>query len=132
MKRDDVVFLDVAAVEAFHAKALAVAGGAPGIRDVGLLDAAVYAPLNGYYDSLADIAAVYAHGIAKNHALVDGNKRTALYAALAFLEANGHALTLDRDKWRDIMLGVADGTVSRVQLADHFAAEMGERGDIDD
>lgn len=122
------------AVAELHAEAIEVAGGDPGLRDLGLLEAAVHAPLNAYYATLADIAAVYAHGIAKNHAFVDGNKRTAFYAALTFLEVNGRYLhELPRERWRTIMLGVADGSVSREELAGHFTAAMaGDAGDIDD
>jgi death on curing protein len=46
----------------------------------------VHAPRTGYYASLAELAAAYAHGIAKNHPFLDGNKRTALVVTLVFLE----------------------------------------------
>ena len=71
------------------------------------------------------LAAAYGHGLAKNHAFVDGNKRVAFLAADSFLRVNGFVLTLDPDKWEGIMLGVADGSVSAEALAAHFAEEMG-------
>jgi death on curing protein len=74
--------------------------GAPGTRDRGLLDSAVMAPQSGYYVSLAEMAAVYAHGIAKNHAFVDGNKRTALVSSLAFLRLNGYPLRVNQAEWQ--------------------------------
>lgn len=90
------------------------------------------APRSGYYGTLAELAAVYAFGIAKNHAFVDGNKRAALYAALLSLESNGYALTLEREEWRVIMEGVAASDVSRDELAQHFAEEIGDAVDLEE
>ena len=132
MKLGDVVFIEVSDVEEGHAEGLEVGGGSPGVRDAGLLVSAVMAPRSGYYGTLAELAAVYAFGIAKNHAFVDGNKRAALYAALLFLELNGYALTLEREEWRVIMEGVAAGDVSRDELAQHFAEEIGDAVDLEE
>lgn len=89
------------------------------------------APRNGYHTTLAELAAVYVHGLAKNHAFVDGNKRAAVIAALVFLEVNGYPLVLDRAKWRLLIEGVASGTVSRDELASRFAEEMGDAVPLD-
>lgn len=132
MKLGDVVFIEVSDVEEGHAEGLEVGGGSPGVRDAGLLVSAVMAPRSGYYGTLAELAAVYAFGVAKNHAFVDGNKRAALYAALLFLELNGYALTLEREEWRGIMEGVAAGDVTRDELAQHFAEEIGDAVDLED
>ena len=75
--------------------------------------------------SLAELATVYAHGLAKNHAFIDGNKRVALVSAGAFLRFHGVVLRLHVHTWEGIMVGVASGTVSRDELAAHFAREMG-------
>jgi death-on-curing protein len=125
MNLEEVLFLEVRHVELGHAKGLAVGGGTPGVRDAGLLDSAVMAPRSGYYASLAELAAVYLHGIAKNHPFVDGNKRAALFAADLFLAVNGYPLSLAREEWRGIVEGVAAGGVSRDQLAVLLAKEMG-------
>jgi death-on-curing protein len=61
----------------------------PGVRDAGLIDSTVMAPRNAYSDTLAEIAAAYAFGIAKNHGYQNGNKRTAAIALVMFLEMNG-------------------------------------------
>ena len=135
----DVVFLEVESVVDFHDVAIEYGGGAAGIRDAGLLESAVMAPRTGYYATLAELAAVYAHGIAKNHAFVDANKRTALIAAGAFLQVNGYALTLigARSKlhtwasWAGLMEYVASGAASRNELAEAFACEMGEAVEIE-
>lgn len=79
-----------------HDESLAVHGGAPGIRDEGLLDFALARPENltayGKPD-FADLAAAYGVGLAKNHPFVDGNKRAALLAVGLFLLLNGHRLS---------------------------------------
>jgi death on curing protein len=87
MRLDEVLFLEVEDVLEAHAVGIARFGGSTGLRDRGLLESAVMAPRSGYYSSLAELAAVYAHGIAKNHPFVDGNKRAALSAAGMFLNA---------------------------------------------
>ena len=125
MKRADVVFVDVKEVEFAHAAVLAVHGGQDGVRDRGLLESAVNAPRSGYYTSLAELAAVYAHGIAKNHPFLDGNKRTALVVALAFLEMNGHVLSVGF-VWAEHIERLAAGELTRDELVALFAAEMGD------
>lgn len=81
------------AVLAMHARQLTEHGGRQGIRDEGLLDSALNSPISKteYGDpDIANLAAAYSFGIAKNHPFVDGNKRTALVAARAFLRINGY------------------------------------------
>lgn len=76
----------------FHEKLLARFGGSSGVRDRGLLESALARPRHLFsYEqpSLFELAAVYAHGIVKNHPFLDGNKRTGLLAAAVFLEVNG-------------------------------------------
>lgn len=122
--------MSVGHVKVMHAEALDVGGGMDGVRDAGLLDSAVMAPQSGYLTSLAEMTATYAHGIAKNHAFVDGNKRTAVYAMLAFLEVNGITLTLPEAAWEKIMQSVASGATSRDDLGELIAAEIGRREDV--
>jgi len=80
---------------------------------------------SGYYGSLAELAAVYAHGIAKNHPFVDGNKRAALGAAGMFLNAHGFDLQLGMT-WVKNMENVASVELSREDLVTLFAAAMGK------
>lgn len=130
MRRSAVVFLTVEAVVAIHDRQLA-RGGLPGLRDAGLLASAVAAPETGYYYTLAAMAAVYAHGLAKNHAFVDANKRTALASAGAFLAANGEPVVFDKVT-EEFMVAVAAGLASRRLLHEHFAALMDGDVDVDD
>ena len=79
-----------------HDESLAEHGGAPGLRDEGLLDSALARPLNlALYEKpdVASLAASYGVGLAKNHAFVDGNKRAAFLAVGLFLAINGFRLS---------------------------------------
>lgn len=112
-----------------HAESLAEHGGGTGIRDAGLLDSALARPLNlvayGTPD-VADLAACYGVGLAKNHPFVDGNKRAALLATGLFLYFNGYKLRATQADTTLTVLGVAAGDVSEeafaVWLRQHSAA----------
>lgn len=132
MRFEDVLFLEVDDVDDVHAMVLARHGGSAGVRDLGLLESAVMAPRAGYYGTLAELAAALCHGLAKNHPFIDGNKRVAISAAAVFLGVNGYTLgSLDTTRWEAVMVGVAAGTVSRAELAERFAEEMGDAVPID-
>ncbi len=130
MRLDEILFLDVDDVLDAHAVGIARFGGSDGLRDRGLLESAVMAARSGYYGSLGELAAVYAHGIAKNHPFVDGNKRAALSAAGMFLNAHGFDLQLGTP-WVKHMENVASGELSRADLVPIFTAAMGKDISID-
>ena len=95
-------------------------GGAAGLRDEGALRSALERPVNKWhYDKaeLPELAAAYAFGIAKNHAFVDGNKRIAFIAMVAFLRKNGVVFKPDQGQSTAIILAVAAGEVSEGSLA---------------
>jgi len=101
---------------------LAEHGGSDGIRDEGLLDSALAKPLNvfayGENVDLFTLAASYAFGIARNHAFVDGNKRTALVVCLGFLRFNGMTLTATREDRYLTFLGLAAGEITEAQMTE--------------
>jgi death-on-curing protein len=107
-----------------HSRQLAEHGGSDGIRDETLLDSALAKPLNVFaYEedpSLYRLAASYAFGIARNHAFVDGNKRTALVIAEGFLRLNGLKITAQPEDKYLTFLGLAEGSVSEEELAAWF------------
>ena len=70
-------------------------GGMGGLRDRGLLEAAIYRPQNGYYEDLIHEAAALMESLANNHAFLDGNKRISFVLTDAFLRANGSFLAVD-------------------------------------
>lgn len=88
--------VDKAIVLAIHDEQIAEHGGAIGIRDIGLLESALDRPINLYNYEDADfveLAASYGYAIARNHAFVDGNKRTSAVVTELFLYLNGFDLT---------------------------------------
>ncbi|OIQ63829.1 toxin Doc [mine drainage metagenome] len=95
-----------------HDESLAEHGGASGLRDEGLLDSALARPLNlALYEQpdIAELAASYGVGLAKNHAFIDGNKRAAFLAVGLFLALNGYRLSATQADATLIMLSVASG-----------------------
>ena len=113
-----------------HDESLAEHGGAAGMRDEGLLESALARPLNRVaYGSpdLAELAAVYAVGLAKSHCFVDGNKRAAFLAVGLFMHLNGHRLTAPQADATLAMRGVADGSIGEEQFADWLRANSAAR-----
>jgi death-on-curing protein len=107
-------WLDVGIVLDFHAEQLALFGGAEGVRDLGLLESALGRPINKFAygeREVNNLAAAYGFGIARNHAFVDGNKRTAFASMIVFdLDAPPEQATA-------IILGLAAGEISEAALA---------------
>jgi death on curing protein len=103
-----------------HDESLASHGGASGIRDEGLLDSALSRPLNlalyGEPD-VAELAASYAFGLAKNHSFVDGNKRAAFLSVGLFLYLNGQTLTASQADATLTIMAVAAGEMTEADLA---------------
>ena len=86
-------FLSMAELLAIHDDQIRRYGGAPGLRDPGLLEAALFRPQTGYYpDTIAQAAALW-ESLAQNHPFIDGNKRAAFAAMFTFLAINGIRLT---------------------------------------
>jgi len=96
------------------------------VRDYGLLDAALARPQatafgKDAYPDLDAKAAALLHSIARNHALIDGNKRLALAAVIAFYGLNGRRLTFTNDAAYDLVIAVASGQLDTV---DEIAAAL--------
>ena len=116
----DWVWLDPQALLAAHDEQLAEHGGASGIRDQGLFESALARPQNlaAYGDpDAADLAASYTFGLAKNHAFIDGNERTALVALESFLLLNGFELLADDGQVVMVILSVASDAFNENELA---------------
>jgi death-on-curing protein len=111
------------AVFAIHDAQLAEHGGMVGVRDKSILLSALARPqtLSAYgTPDVADLAAAYAFGIARNHAFLDGNKRTAFVVAVVFLLKNGYNLIASDREGVTAMLAVADGSMPEAELAVWF------------
>ncbi len=114
-----------------HGESLAEHGGALGIRDEGLLDSALGRPIHQYvYGGVGDIAqlaAAFAFGIARNHPFVDGNKRAALIAAGVFLRLNGKRLQADKVDAYRATLALAAGDIGEDEFAEWLRANVVSR-----
>jgi death-on-curing protein len=108
-------------------------GTEPAVRDYGLLEAALARPQatafgSDAYPGLDAKAAALLHLLAKNHALIDGNKRLALAATIAFYGVNGYRLTLTNDEAYELIIDVAAGKLDSVDdIAAILAAATGPR-----
>jgi death-on-curing protein len=117
------VFLRVEQVERFHRRGLDIFGGIDGVRDRGLLESAVAQPQHVFFyeqGDLLEIAVAYAFHIAQNQPFLDGNKRAAVTAALAFLVVNGVAKKFDTNSLYAAMIAIAEKRMTRAQLAELF------------
>lgn len=113
-------WLTVQIITAIHDEQLAIHGGSGGMRDANLLESALDRPRNKWaYESadLAELAAAYGFGIAKNHPFVDGNKRTSLLAIYTFLGLNQIDFIVPEAEAATMILSVAAGEVSEQSLA---------------
>ncbi len=115
-------FLTLEEVLAIHEDRIRKYGGSTGVRDIGLLESAmgtVSATFGGEFlhVGLFEMAAAYLFHICRNHAFIDGNKRTALACALAFLRLNDVAAHASEDAVVDLVLGVAEGKITKAEVA---------------
>jgi len=110
-------YLTTIEVLAIHADQIERYGGAAGVRDAGLLEAALYRPQTGYYtDPMAEAAALW-ESRAQNRPLIDGNKRTAFAAVYTFLAINNVVLTVDADETYGFIMGLySAGTFDFIHL----------------
>ena len=123
----DWVWIDIEVALVAHEEQLAEHGGAAGIRDRSMLESALARPHNliAYGEpDVADLAASYAFGIARNHPFVDGNKRTALVVSETFLMLNGCTLTATDAEVVVAFIALAAGELSVDELADWFRGHI--------
>lgn len=104
---NEIIFLTKEEVLIIHKECIEKFGGTDKIRDLNLLDSALNQPKQSFngkylYDSVYKMAAAYLFFFSKNHAFIDGNKRTGLKCCLIFLMINGHKLLLNNDEAIDL------------------------------
>jgi death-on-curing protein len=100
LTRDEVLAIHQALVDRF--------GGAAGVRDLGLLESALFRPRTGYYRDLAEMAAALFESLLTNHPFVDGNKRVAFFGTDVFLRLNGWKLAVEPEAAHAFLLGLLD------------------------
>ncbi|MEO7993656.1 MAG: type II toxin-antitoxin system death-on-curing family toxin [bacterium] len=125
-------FLGVEDVLQIHADQVALYGGSLGVRDEGLLLSALAQPMAGigdeyFHPDLAAMAAAYVFHLVKNHPFVDGNKRVGYASARTFLELNGYRLAGDFSDKYGLVIGIAEGRVSKDEAAKFIREQMVRR-----
>ena len=123
-------WIDRGALELLHDESLAEHGGSPGLRDEGLLESALARPQNllayGKPD-LAELAAAYGVGLARNHPFVDGNKRAGFLSVGLFLGLNGYRLDATQADATLTMLAMATGDLDERAFAAWIRARARKR-----
>ena len=126
-------WIDRSVLIAVHEMQLAEHGGGVGLRDANLLESALSRPLNlaayGEPDVCA-LAAAYGYGISRNHAFIDGNKRTALVATELFLRLNGWRLIISDADCVHTMLNLAAGELSEDDFAAWLRSHVAPRAPV--
>jgi death-on-curing protein len=111
-------YLTLEEVLAIHQDQIERYGGAGGIRDGGLLEAALFRPQTGYYVDTIEQAAALWESLAQNHPFIDGNKRVAFAVTYTFLAINGVSITANSDDTAEFISGLYDsGTFEFTSLA---------------
>jgi len=115
------VWIDERDALTLHDRLLVLHGGAPGLRDVGLLQSALARPrqLEAYGETVdvTDLAAAYTAGLLRNHPFIDGNKRTGFVVGILFLELNGARFAAGEEAVTQAVLGLAAGTLDEADYA---------------
>jgi death-on-curing protein len=125
-------YLTLGEVVALHRAVVAASGGSDSLRDFGALESALAQPKATFdgrdlYPTVVDKASALAYGLAMNHPFVDGNKRIAHAAMAVFLELNGFVLSATIDEQEVLMLTLAAGQVSRVELTTWLVSHVSIR-----
>ena len=103
-----VQYLTVDEVLAMHRALVERFGGPAGVRDLGLLESALYRPRTGYYQDLTEMAAALFESLLMNHPFIDGNKRVAFFATDIFLRLNGWKLEVEPKAAHAFLIGLLD------------------------
>ncbi|GMR16714.1 MAG: hypothetical protein BMS9Abin31_1083 [Gammaproteobacteria bacterium] len=108
MPSESVQFLSLDEVVEIHTVLIERFGGPTGVRDLGLLESALYRPQTGYYKNLTEMAAAMFESLIKNHPFVDGNKRVAFFATDVFLRLNGYKFQVEGKAAHQFLMSLFD------------------------
>jgi len=118
-------FLGIEDILMLHADQVNLYGGEHGVRDMGLLESAAAQPRASFggeflHIDIFEMAAAYLFHIVQNHPFIDGNKRTGVTAALAFLDLNGIEIDAPKGSLYDLTMSVATGQARKPEIAEFF------------
>jgi death-on-curing protein len=112
-----VYYLDMEDILAIHQRQINSYGGTPGIRDAGLIEAALARPQAGYYSGRIEEAAALWESLTMNHGFIDGNKRVGFAAAYVFLRINGIRIDASSKAILKYIIGALEaGTFNKATL----------------
>ena len=123
MPNETVAFLTRDEVLEIHRALLRRFGGPEGVRDLGLLESALYRPRTGYYEDLAEMAAALFESLIMNHPFVDGNKRVAFFATDVFLRLNGYRLVVEAGPAHRFIIGLLESGECTFERLVHWLRE---------
>lgn len=112
MPSEATEYLTVEEALALHERLIERFGGDPGVRDLGLLESALYRPQTGYYNDLGEQAAALFESLLMNHPFVDGNKRVAFFGTDVFLRLNGWRLMVDPKEAHRTLMGLLESNTA--------------------
>lgn len=124
---ENITFLTLMEVMAIHQNQIDNYGGSLGMRDKGMLDAALAQPESSFagnylHPDIYSMAGAYLYHIVMNHPFIDGNKRVGTVSALIFLELNDYELEVDSDLLEEVVMKVAASKLSKEELIEFFRA----------
>lgn len=122
--RKKLIYLTVAEVVAIHAIMIRRYGGSDGLRDAGLLEAALYRPQTGYYKDIIEEAAALMESLAISHCFIDGNKRVAFAVVDIFLRINGYRIDLNGSEIHKKMTSLFDSKSFNLTELDKWLREV--------
>lgn len=108
MPNDTIQFLSLDEVLAIHERLIEVFGGPAGVRDMGMLESALYRPQTGYYETISQMSAALFESLLMNHPFVDGNKRAAFFVTDTFLRLNGNKIHVDSKSAHQFLIGLLE------------------------
>lgn len=125
------VWIELRDALAIHQRLLVLHGGAPGVRDTGLLESALARPQQHFADrdtaDIIELAAVYTGGIVQNHPFLDGNKRTGFVVSVLFLEMNGYRFTASEEEATQAVFALAARKTDEAGYAAFLRANVKRR-----
>ena len=106
MQSKAIAFLSRDEVLEIHRLLLDRFGGKSGVRDLGLLESALFRPKTGYYNGISELSAALFESLIMNHPFIDGNKRVAFFATDVFLRLNGYKFQVKPEEVYSFLMGL--------------------------
>lgn len=115
MPNKAIQFLTLDEALAIHERLIEVFGGLAGVRDMGLLQSALYRPQTGYYDDIVQMSAALFESLLMNHPFVDGNKRAAFFVTDTFLRLNGYKIKVEASTAHTFIIDLLDTRTAEIK-----------------